>query len=266
MLKKIVSINIELTNICNLSCKMCYRNQMKYPQGKMDYMLFLSLVEQIKQFQEIDTVYFHWRGEPLYCEYLIDAINRCAMIGKKTILFTNGILMNSNLATRILNSKLYAIYFSLEATDEATYQNIRGKNYFDVLKNNISYFCKLKKEVKSNLLVNLSSVILPDNIKDLVDFDKEWKYLVDTIMYKADMSKKNSMQTHKQCIWPESSLFISWDGEVAACCMDINLEYSLGNIKYDSLQEIIISDKRRDLIDSINNNTPIGYCRKCNLY
>lgn len=260
------SINIELTNICNLNCKMCYRKDMHYPIGVMEHAMFSNIVIQLAQLDFIKRVYLHWRGEPMCCSYFIDAINGLASVGKDVILFTNGTLLNSEIINKLVESKLHTIYFSLEANSKEAYLNIRGENQFEKLKSNILQFCEARQEKKSEIRVNISSVVLEDNLLDIVGIKKMWEPYVDHIFFKTDMNAKTELSKVRKCLWPFSSLFVSWDGLVSGCCMDINIEHLLGDIRCNSILEIINSGARSELMEAINNKKAIGYCRKCNIF
>lgn len=61
-----------------------------------------------------------------------------------------------------------------------------------------------------------------------------------------------------------STLTIRANGDVVPCCYDLTSEFVIGNIRNESLETIIYSDKRSALISSIARHEYIGPCLACN--
>lgn len=212
MFHKLESINIELTNKCNLTCKMCYRNCMKYPVGEMSRELFSEIVEKIKNSSYvIDTIYLHWRGEPCIVKYLPEAIKEIKMnLKARIILFTNGTLLNRQLCDEILDANIDVINFSLDANSKSLYEQIRGENSFDIVRENILYCIEKRNKCEYNTDIEIYSVLLEENMKELLSINNEWKEKVDKLNIKYDM--RNSSETKgiskSKCFWPYSNIII----------------------------------------------------------
>lgn len=260
-------VHIELTNKCNLKCIMCYRQDMLTETGEMDYILFKKIAYQISLINTIDKVFLHWRGEPTCCGYLTKAVEYLCSLNIKVFLFTNGVNLNPAIVTELLNSGIHAIYFSLEAINPNRYIKIRGLDKFDIIKNNIIKTVSLRNKINRNTRICISTILLNDNYAFIPDFHNYWNTIVDNIEYHIDTrcTKFSGLRT-KQCSWPYYGLFISWDGIVCACCMDVNKEYPIGNINKSSLSEIFNSIEVNQLRISLENKKAIGKCSSCSMF
>lgn len=273
MLIDLKSINIELTNICNLTCKMCYRNNMTYPQGTMSWDLFKLIIKKIKDSNyNIKTIYLHWRGEPSLVSYLPEAIKEIKdNLNTEVVLFSNGTLLNKELLVKILNQGIDVINFSLDSNSNDGYLQIRGKDFYSSVYNNILECVKLRNNLNRKTRICIYSVLLEDNLKELIDINNEWSTIVDNVIIKYDMHEKSNIKAHhdKKCFWPYSNIIIGWDGNISACCMDVNIDYSIGDINSMSIDEIFKSNKLQDLRESITKKSfpcANSVCENCSFY
>ena len=84
--------------------------------------------------------------------------------------------------------------------------------------------------------------MLENNIDKVFDFFSKWEKIVDGIIIKQD-SRTIVRETNTHCVWPYNGLFISYQGIVSACCMDVNHEYIIGDTNINTLEEIFNSQK-----------------------
>jgi len=233
-------VNIELTNLCNLHCKMCYRNEMNYPCGKMSWDLFKEIVLKIKQEKgAIKKVYLHWRGEPLVVSYLPAAIKFIKdNLSVSVILFTNGVLLGADLAEQILLANVDIVSVSLDANSDTVFNDIRGEAVVDVVKTNLGKLIQIRNSVKKNTKINITSVLLPDNCFEIQKIVQEWRTKVDHIQIKENAmrgntvfkSQKSNSNGQEVCPFPFTTMFIAWDGFCYPCCMDVSGSVNLGHI------------------------------------
>ncbi|HHU56798.1 MAG TPA: SPASM domain-containing protein, partial [Bacteroidales bacterium] len=66
------------------------------------------------------------------------------------------------------------------------------------------------------------------------------------------------------CYKQWSSAVVSWDGQVAPCCYDKDLDYSPGNIRQVPLPELWKGKKMQDFRNQVlTNKARIEMCRNC---
>lgn len=84
---------VEITNRCNLSCTMCFRNNWEEEDGDMSFGLFRELMKQAEKFSMMEEVFFGGIGEPTthpdFLKFVEEASKRY-----RVSFSTNGILMD----------------------------------------------------------------------------------------------------------------------------------------------------------------------------
>ena len=86
---------LEITNICNLNCIFCPKNER--PKRKMSVEEFDLLTTRLQG--HIKFLYFHLMGEPMLHEHLSDFIGMARQKGFITVITTNGTLLSKGLTT-----------------------------------------------------------------------------------------------------------------------------------------------------------------------
>jgi radical SAM protein with 4Fe4S-binding SPASM domain len=241
---------------------------MTYPTGIMELDLFNFIISKIKSSNlKIKYIYLHWRGEPCIVPYLPEAIKKIKEnLHVIVILFTNGTLLNKELSNKLLLSGLDCINFSIDTNNDMKYHEIRGKDILSTVKENIEFIINRKNELNKKIKIEIYSVLLKNNIFDLLNIKNEWFKVVDKINIKFDMRNNLDFKVVSQskCFWPYSNFIVGWDGNVSACCMDVNLCYSLGNIKDQTIEEIFFSSRISNLRNGIENKVIINkVCNNC---
>lgn len=271
---------IEITNYCNLKCKMCPRIFMKRKVGFMDFELFKKIVDQIKG--RVDYISLVSFGEPLFHPRFDDFIKYCSENGIKTHMSTNATILNEKNALRILNSGLDKIYFSLDATTEETYRKLRVSGNFEETKKNIINFLKLKKKLQKKKPYSVVQMVkMKETDKEIDAFKEEWEDLADEVYPINFISWANQIDEisemaedrhrhspHKRKRYPCNLLWRSfsvlWNGDVVLCCLDFDGKSVLGNLKKDKIDDLWNSKRmveiRKQQINGIYIN-PL--CKRC---
>ncbi len=240
---------IELTNHCNLACKMCPQKKMKRQKGFMDNELFRKIIDEISGKTEL--VYLHGTGESLLHKKLFEYSKYAKSKGLYTCLSTNGMLMNSDLSKQLLNCGLDFLIIAIDGGKKETYESIRIKGDFDKLVSNIKSLLQIKKDMGSSTNICLQMIYMDEN-KDEIQyfknlFTKSEKQMVDQFrfkpLYKTYALRNKSVKHKKPCFWLWNMMAITWDGTVSLCCMDFDAYYKFGNINKNSISEIWNSEE-----------------------
>lgn len=154
---------IEITNLCNLHCKWCYRHDEsmhKLGFGSMNIMQFKEIVRQVKGARILRL----WGGgEPLLYRDLIEAIDYSAEFIPFIATTTNATLLDEDMAHRLAHSKLSHLNVSIDAADKQTFEYIRGCDFERVIYN-VKYFRSI-----SNIPITILSVVSRINMESLAD-------------------------------------------------------------------------------------------------
>lgn len=84
-------VYLELTNSCNLNCKMCYRKAWHDKDTSMDYKVLRQVIDEISNNDQVDEVVLGGIGEPLYYEHFCDVLK--SLSDKDIKVTTNGTIM-----------------------------------------------------------------------------------------------------------------------------------------------------------------------------
>ncbi len=155
---------IEITNICNLDCKMCVRNFIKLGIKHMDFNLFKRIVDKL---DGVYTLNLTGYGEPLSHPRIIDAIKYCKMKGFEVQTTTNGLLLvEDRKIINLISSGLDLIAFSVESikeVNEIAHQNLKALD-------NIKRLIEIRNELNSPTpTVTLQTLMIKGKEQDLFD-------------------------------------------------------------------------------------------------
>lgn len=249
---------VEPTNICNLKCPMCPsgNGDMNRPQGKMDLDNFKKLMDDIGDY--IYQVQFWNQGEPFINRVFLDFVRVAKEKGVMAMTSTNGhFIRTDETAEAIVKSGLDQIIFSMDGTNQETYEKYRvGGNYNLVLETLERLSNARKKRNSRTPLIELQFIVFKHNqqeIDDLIALAE--KFNIDRIAFKTaqvyseDQAKaflpdddsmrryevegdtfrmKGKIENWCKRLWMNST--INWDGSVSPCCFDKDAEHAFAYI------------------------------------
>ena len=170
-------LTMELTNLCNYNCIMCYREDVDLKEkGFMGRKLFTRIIQDVEanglKFQGLKL---SWLGEALihpdinfFFEYLSehDSFFNCLAMDTNTSFMTERVLRN---LTKI--KKDIFLFISLDASSPSTYSSIRKGGKLDEVYKNIDHILKARPD---NLYLRLQFIVMEDNINEAKDFIDKW--------------------------------------------------------------------------------------------
>ncbi|MEF3244397.1 MAG: tungsten cofactor oxidoreductase radical SAM maturase [Caldisericaceae bacterium] len=161
--RNLQKVYIEITSKCNLNCIMCFRRFWKDKVLEMSFDNYLKVINDLKEFPKLETVYLGGIGEPLVHSKILDIIKVTKEKGFKVEFGTNGTLLNKY-ASHLIKLGVDKIIVSIDAPDSKIYEDIRGTD-FNKVEDNVMYLQELKKEMKaSNPNVEIEVVAMKSNI------------------------------------------------------------------------------------------------------
>lgn len=266
-------VTIEPYNICNLRCIMCPYSKMTRKKELMSMGLFKKIVDDAKEVGS-STITLQVYSEPLLDPFLVDRIRYIKKSGMKAGFFTNATLLNEKMSEEILSSGLDFIKFSVDAGNKRDYEKIRVGGDWEKVKNNIISFYKKREDM--NLEGPRISIFMikqksnEKNIKSHADFWKKWsdEINISTIDNRAeDVISKSFLKKYNKpypCFELMHPTILS-NGKFALCCLDYDGKVVLGDLKKQSLKDILTSDefKRILKLHMSFKGDEIEMCRKC---
>jgi MoaA/NifB/PqqE/SkfB family radical SAM enzyme len=297
-------IEIQPSANCNLRCKHCLGRDFSKLGDILGFREMVNIAKQVDDFRDngfgIETVKFcGTTGEPLMNPVVLPAIEIFKGLGKKVILFTNGLSLGKKYnGGKYLDyvAKADKINISLDAGSEEVFKSLKGRGGFEEI-------IKGARELraKSGLNIVVSYVIGKENYCDVArtaglvkDFADEIRYRIDFMdvedvrsvvgevfdeleiakSYADDRFRVNSVYSDDE-ISTGDSAFVScgrkcFNHHFWACVgPDANLYAcghrahggvkSYGNLMEKSLREIWVSEERRNATAKL----PDEYCFVC---
>lgn len=257
----LLSLVVEPTNKCNLTCRHCQRSDMTRNEGEISVDLYKKILSETPSIAHVLLVCL---GEPLMHNKIIDMINYTGERNIKPMIITNGILLTDKMINMLLDSKLHSIAFSIDGVNES-YEKVRHIKY-ETIKKNIMNFLRKRNMVNKKIWVEIIMTVSKKNEEDIKNVQKEWGFYVDHITLQPEIIYNENKRTKRCKEIYRGNLIIFWDGTVVPCCVDFDGRIKIGNINEGKLIEIWNGSKIRTLRRSHIEGNFIGLCGSCSEY
>jgi radical SAM protein with 4Fe4S-binding SPASM domain len=277
MFKKVY---LEISNICNVQCSFC--PVVEKDNKLMDVDEFEAILRQVAPLT--DVVCLHLMGEPLAHPRFLEIVNVCEKYETQVDLTTNGILIKRYKDAIIQSKSIRQINFSLQAFKDnfpdrditpyllpifefvqsanaarpELYTNFRLWNQQSDDADNEEIFSKIEShfQIKINRTVE-TGAIKSKNIWNrlYLHFDSRFEWPSFALPHQG---------TKGRCHGAVNHIGIHADGSVVPCCLDKNAAINLGNVKEQSLNSIINSERFTRMRDGFLNGVLVeDFCQHC---
>jgi MoaA/NifB/PqqE/SkfB family radical SAM enzyme len=105
-------------------------------------------------------------GEPLLRRDLLDVCGHCRIRGVRSIVTTNGTLIDETLARAIAGSGMSHIHFSIDGM-ETTNDRVRGRGNFEKAVRGIELLARLKQAENRGPSIGVACTVMDHNLEDL---------------------------------------------------------------------------------------------------
>jgi MoaA/NifB/PqqE/SkfB family radical SAM enzyme len=252
----------------------------------MDFDLFKDIVNQTCASAPIRQICLVGFGEPLLYPRLEEAIqfikNKNHAI--RTTITTNGVLLSSEWAHRLVSAGLDQITISVNATSKEQYKEINRADLYENVVSNTSVFLETVNILSPSMRVLVQILEGPNGMNEIKAFSDFWKPklgrcgevqvqpfvnwagLINNTHNVSDNKDKHYPCAHIQCSW-----IITREGNALACCMvspGDEGDLFLGSVKEKSLKELymegrILELRKMNLEGTLYKLSP---CNKCDSY
>jgi radical SAM protein with 4Fe4S-binding SPASM domain len=257
---RLTSVNFEATNHCNLCCKMCPVNHgMEREKTFLEFELFKHIIDENPQLEFI--LPFQW-GEPLLHKQIFDMIVYARHKGIRTMMTTNGTLLNPAVNREILEAGLNRLTFSVDGFGD-THTAIRGYSY-EKLKEKIVEFKAMRDQLQAKTQIDISMVVFEDSEADVERYFQEWEGIADRVQLIPRFvsgTRKNKCRE----LW-RGTLVVLSNGLVTTCCADYEGKMVVGDAHKERLRDIWNGRNMRKLRrQHVRKHFP-RICRTCAEY
>lgn len=221
---RLTSLNVELTNRCNLGCSICPRREAgARPDADMDFETFKSIIDATPGLKIL--LPFQW-GEPLLSPVLLPSIEYAAKKGVRVMVTTNGTLLNREMAGDLCRAGLERLTVSFDG-DFQSFSTIRGVDPGTVFEN-IRLFRQVRDSLGSRCALDVSMVVDENTEPLMKEFRGLFSGLADRIQYVPRFIEAPRRSACRE-LW-RGILVVLSNGDVTVCCADHQGRGVLGNI------------------------------------
>lgn len=259
-------VYLEITNSCNLNCLFCTNEK-----GN----IFLNLQEidnytsQIKK--HCDYIYLHVLGEPLLHPQFNETLDILDNKDLKLQLVTNGTLL-SKYPNLLSHKCLRKLSISLHSINNTNIDNEYFNNINALIETNTNTSIELRFYDKDNLSESLNNYL--SYLKEKYSFEltakhnsyklKENVYIYFEELFKWPNINDPIISDTGKCHGAIDMIAINSNSDVTICCLDPKAYNSIGNLKQQTLDEILASSEYKNIIDNFKNNKLTkDLCKKC---
>jgi radical SAM protein with 4Fe4S-binding SPASM domain len=261
-------LRIENTNICNGNCIICPREKLTRPLGIMSYGMFKDIVDQAIVLGITDVSIFGF-GEPLMDSGVSDKVSYAANRGLKTHITTNGSLLSWEMANDLLDAGLENLRFSIHATNPINYRRVHRNLDWLAVWGNFAEFVRINKKLGSPCSVHLS--VIPMHDETVEEIRATWEKYVQFLEiwrphnWNQGRGYRPLLPQRRTCGRPFGGpLQVQVDGTVIPCCFLTNSELVLGNVKDDTLYNILTGGPYEALREAHRTGSLSEYpCEHC---
>lgn len=286
-----VSVEISLTNDCNLGCTWCSDGKLRAERpGTLDINVYRKLVADLGK-NGTRGVVLEGGGEPCLHPDFSQAAQSALDAGLAVGLITNGTVFNFE---DYLQS-LEWVRVSLDADSPETFRNCKGQDFFDRVIANLRRMCA----VKGSCIVGVGYVVTRDNIRNLEeitillsDLGVDYLYLrpvidhpemqieenlyylrkyeTDTFRVLIHAMQENTVKGNSSlpCIAHSLSSVVAADGSVFLCGRLNIFDWMkpIGNINSESFGDIWRGSRRREQSAMVRDGSFCSkWCPECRM-
>lgn len=286
-----ISVELTLTNKCNLNCEWCSDRQLRIDRpGSLDFRVYKKFVSDLAK-NGTKGLVIEGGGEPSLYPHFKEAVEYALECGLAVGIITNGVKFDYE----ELVPRLEWIRVSLDADTRATYKKWKGRDYFYTVMDNIKKMCA----VKGKCTIGIGYVVTKHNVKYLEeitillsDFGVNYFYLRPVIDNPDMIIKENlyylkkyetdkfSVMIHAMeenvikgnmgipCRTHSLSCVVAGDGSVFLCGR-LNIHdwvEPIGNINEKSFHDIWNGSKRMEQSNTVKDaEFCVKWCPECRM-
>jgi wyosine [tRNA(Phe)-imidazoG37] synthetase (radical SAM superfamily) len=249
------TIDIELSGLCNANCVFCPRERMTRERTVLSPLLFERVLHEINEIhpEGPKAIFFSGLGEPLINKNLCRFAEYANIQFPDAfiILVSNGSLLNRKMCDAILASPIYALSCSMQSIYKERYEAYMPGARFETVMRCLKYLAEKRWETGFQLTVTY--VRMDQTDEEIQEYNEFWHSLkVQTAELELhnrggflDLAKTAEPCYVKRCLLFEQRLFVAANGDVLACCQDLDGRSKLGTLGIDSLNSILERKKAR---------------------
>jgi MoaA/NifB/PqqE/SkfB family radical SAM enzyme len=286
------SVKIELTALCNFSCRFCARSKRLRAVGEMDRMFFEKLVGDLLD-AGVEELGLFYLGESFLVPWLPDAIRYAKDRGFPYVfLTTNGSLSTPDRVEDCMAAGLDSLKFSLNYSDPEHFAAVTNKPraMYAEIAANLKAAWEVRERGGYPCGVFASYIMfegprqrdkMARTVEEIEHFTDE-VYALPLYTQAAHITRDNGsswvftggnqgrydrMRSPIPCWALFTEGHVTWDGRLSACCFDHDGRFDMGDLTRTTFMEAWHSPRFRDLraahLCGDVGGTVCGQCVSC---
>jgi len=246
-------IRLEPTNMCNGKCIMCPREKMKRPQGILDINLYKRILDEAVEAGAKQASLENF-GETFLDPYIFERAEYAKTRGLETLTITNASLLDEEKCRKVVEF-FDVIRISMYGITKDTFESIHRGLKFKEVEKNVARLFEMRKQVKqSKLRIEMYFLLMDENKHEMRGFLDRYEKVADAVAvwkphnWGDGRNFRNPIAKKVSCGRPFTGpVQVQWDGLVVPCCFDYDSRIVLGDLKKQTLHEVLRSEKYNEL-------------------
>lgn len=287
-----ISLSVEPTTSCNLRCPECPSGLRAFtrPTGMMSMDTFTRIIDE--QHRRLLYLILYFQGEPYLNKQFFDMIRYAHEKKIYTATSTNAHYLNKENAFKTVESGLDRLIISIDGTTQEAYQNYRVGGTLQKVIEGTKQVIEWKRRLKSKtphiifqFLVVRQNEHQVEEVKKLAhslgvdsvalktaqvyDYENGSSLLPENEKYSRYQKMSNGKYAIKnrllnQCWKMWHSSVITWDGRVAPCCFDKDVQHPMGALNGATFRDIWYGSNYRNFRKALlKSRREIDICKNC---
>ncbi len=264
-----IKVGLELTSKCNLRCGMCPLPVLRRPYEDMVWPMVEKAEREIHG-AGLKLKWLHEMGEPLLYARIDDAIR----LFPEASLSTNGLVLTEEIGAKLLASPLKRIRICVDSVNPEVYPQLRTGGDFDKLVVLTRAFLEQAKghPIRIEIQKMRSRLTLEETVDDFRTLFNLRQYRNARVIEKTceALDVNEDTDLHGKFYGCVQGAFFTWvvifaDGRVTHCCYDAHADQVLGDLKTQSLHEILDSPRLATMQAAFERRdfTNLPRCAEC---
>ncbi|MDR4497220.1 MAG: radical SAM protein [Candidatus Scalindua sp.] len=261
-----VSVDVELTNHCMSDCIMCPREAISRPTGFMTEVVFNKLSEKL--IDEGSLITFSGMGDPLLHPKVFEWICSVRLRGGIIGVVVNPDALHSRNSRKLVKAGPNSITLSFPSLREKVFERLCPSISFSDALNRAKELIGL---ARGNVGLRVMGIQTDINRNESVEYASFWRNLGVPSSVTACHGRGGNVRVagiyspesfeieYGRCGLFSFHTFVTWEGEVLACCHDLTGSTGIGSlVKLDI--SLIVERKQRIIM---KGGMPFSVCRQC---
>lgn len=259
------SVDVEISNRCDVGCRMCGRDSLSRPRGLMAQVTFSRIVEALCQIKS--RIILCGLGNPVSNPLWADFIGQYKEVGGKIGMVIHGTHLSEKTRERLLEVQPSFLEISFPSVDERHFRYLSPGGRYSEAHRAVISLAEAEQRRFPIAMIGVSTGVNPDEEERSRN---HWQsHGLQSRVFSCH-SRGGSIAGSRLITSPlkrspdaicglfARHAFVTWEGLLLACCHDLTGQTALGDFNGDTL-ETLLSRKARH-VDEVN---PFSICAVC---